>query len=83
MKSAIINLRVKPATKQRLKALAHATHRPQSNLAEEAIEAYLELNEWQTNGIIATIAEADGPEAHWTDSEELKAKWEAKRARIA
>lgn len=83
MKNAVVNLRVKPATKQRLEALAQVTRRTKSFLVEEALETYLEVNEWQTRGIIEALAEADRPEAEWTDHAALKAKWEAKRDKLA
>jgi predicted transcriptional regulator len=79
MKTAVVNLRVKPTTKQRLEDLAHATRRTKS----EALEAYLDVNEWQTKGIIDAVKEADNPNAEWTDHADVKAKWEAKRAQMA
>lgn len=83
MKSAVVNIRVKPEIKSRLANLARATGRTQSFIAEEALEAYLEVNEWQTRGIVEALQEADSPGAEWTDSAELRAKWEAKRAKVA
>jgi RHH-type transcriptional regulator, rel operon repressor / antitoxin RelB len=79
IKTAVVNLRVKPATKKRLEDLAHATRRTMSFIAEEALEAYLNVNEWQMKGINDAVKEADGPGAEWTDHEDLNAKWEAKR----
>ena len=82
-KTAIVNLRVKPATKKRLEALARVTKRTKSYIAEEALEAYLSVNEWQVKGIIDAVQEADSLNAEWTDHADIKAKWEAKRAQMA
>ena len=83
IKTAVVNLRVKPTTKKRLEALAQVTRRTKSFIAEEALEAYLDVNEWQTKGIIEALKEADSPSAEWTDHADVKAKWEAKRAQMA
>jgi len=83
IKTAAVNLRVKPTTKKRLEALAHVTKRSKSYIAEEALEAYLDVNEWQIKGIIEAVTEADSPKAEWTDHAEVKAKWEAKRDQVA
>ena len=78
-KTASVNLRVKPATKKRLEALAHATRRTKSFIAEEALDAYLSVHEWQLKGILDAVSEADSPNAEFTDHDEVKARWEAKR----
>lgn len=83
IKAATINLRVKPTTKQRLEELARVTKRTKSYIAEAALEAYLNVNEWQVKGIVEAVQEADGPNAEWTEHTDLKAKWEAKRAQMA
>jgi RHH-type transcriptional regulator, rel operon repressor / antitoxin RelB len=83
IKTAVVNLRVKPATKKRLEDLAHATRRTKSLIAEEALEAYLEVNERQLQGITDAVKEADDLSAEWTDHEDVRAKWEAKRAQMA
>jgi predicted transcriptional regulator len=79
MKSAFINIRVAPETKRRLADLAKVTRRTQSFIAEEALEAYLNVNEWQVKGILEAISEADRPDAKWVDHADVTAKWEAKR----
>ena len=82
-KTAAVNLRVKPTTKKRLEALAHVTKRTKSYIAEEALEAYLDVNEWQIKGIIEAVKEADSPNVELTDHADVKAKWEGKRAQMA
>lgn len=81
LKATSVTVRVKPTTKTRLEALANATRRSNSYIIEEAIEMYLEVNEWQVNGIVQALAEADRPDAVFVDHDEVLAKWEAKVAR--
>lgn len=80
-KAASITVRVKPATRKRLDAVAHATRRTKSFVIEEALEQYLDVNEWQIKGIQEALAEADAPDADWVDHEEVLAGAEAKVAR--
>lgn len=81
LKSASLTIRVKPDTRSRLDSLARATRRSKSYVIEEALEQYLEVNEWQIKGIVAAVAEADGPDAEFVDHNEVLNKWEAKVAR--
>lgn len=80
-KAASITVRVKPATRKRLDAIARATRRTKSFVIEEALEQYLEVNEWQIKGIQEALLEADAPDADWVDHEEVAARAEAKVAR--
>ena len=80
LKATSVTVRVKPTTKTRLEALAHATRRSKSYVIEEAIEQYLDLNEWQIDGIVQALNEADGPDPVFVDHDEVLAKWEAKVA---
>lgn len=79
-KSESLTVRVKPLTKSRLAALARATQRSKSFVIEEALELYLDVNEWQISGIHAALAEADNPGAEFTDHDEVLARWEKKVA---
>ncbi|MGZ8299750.1 MAG: CopG family ribbon-helix-helix protein [Rhodoplanes sp.] len=45
-------MRVDSSVKRRLEKLAKSTGRSRSFLAAEAIDAYLDVNEWQVDGII-------------------------------
>ena len=58
-KSDVITIRVSPNMKLRLEALAKATERTQSWLAEAALNSYLEDQEWQIRRIQDGIAAAD------------------------
>ena len=81
LKAASVTVRVKPTTKKRLDLLAHATRRSKSYVIEEALELYLDVNEWQIDGIVQALAEADKPDAVFVDHDEVLANWEAKVAR--
>ncbi|MBL8704881.1 MAG: ribbon-helix-helix protein, CopG family [Rhodospirillales bacterium] len=57
-KTALVTARVDPAVKKKLQALAESTQRSESFLAKEAIEAYVEANNWQVALIKDRLAEA-------------------------
>jgi predicted transcriptional regulator len=50
--------RVAPETKEKLRALAESTRRSEAFLAREAIEHFIEANEWQIALIAGRLAEA-------------------------
>lgn len=57
--SSTMTIRLDDTIKNRLDRLAQATHRTKSFLAAEAIQKYLEVNEWQIQEISAALQEAD------------------------
>ena len=57
--STTFTVRVDATTKKRLESLAENTGRSRSFLAAEAINEYLNVNEWQVAGIKAAIESAD------------------------
>jgi RHH-type rel operon transcriptional repressor/antitoxin RelB len=59
MSSTTFTVRVETGVKKRLERLAKSTGRSRSFLAAEAINEYLELNEWQVSGIKRAIASLD------------------------
>jgi predicted transcriptional regulator len=59
MRSTTFTVRVNLAAKKRLERLAKSTGRSRSFLAAEAINEYLEVNEWQVAGIKRAIASLD------------------------
>jgi predicted transcriptional regulator len=75
-----LTIRIKPSTKTRLDAMALATRRSKSAMTEEALEQYLEVNEWQIKGIQESIAEADRADAQWIEHDDMMAKWSARVA---
>lgn len=70
------NLIVRPEILKSLDQLAEATRRSRTELAEEALQQYLEVQRWQLEGIREAIAEADSGTpgvphdrvAEWLDS---------------
>jgi predicted transcriptional regulator len=58
-----LSIRLDPATKQRLDALARQSKRSKSFLAAEAIAAYVEQEEWQLGEIHAAVRELDAGQA--------------------
>jgi predicted transcriptional regulator len=81
LKNANLTVRVKQETRDRLESLAHVTRRSKSYVIEEALEQYLNVNEWQIKGIQDALTEADSPGARFVDHEDVLAKWEGKVAR--
>lgn len=59
MASSTFTVRVDAAQIKRLEDLAESTGRSRSFLAADAINAYLEVNEWQVAGIKKAIASID------------------------
>ena len=63
MRSTTLTVRIDAAAKERLEKLAESTGRSRSFLAADAINQYLEVNEWQVAGIKQAIASLDRGEA--------------------
>ena len=78
-KTAMLTARITPETNSSLERLAKATQRSKSHLTEQALEEYLDLNEWQINGIAAAIADADNNDAIFVDHDQVMQQWVAKR----
>jgi RHH-type rel operon transcriptional repressor/antitoxin RelB len=62
MRSTTFTVRVDTAAKKRLEKLAKSTGRSRSFLAAEAINEYLEVNEWQVAGIKKAITSLESGE---------------------
>ncbi len=73
--------RVSLPTRDRIDKLARVTRRSKSFVIEEALENYLDINEWQIQGIQDAVAVADSPGADFSDHDDVLAIWEAKVAR--
>lgn len=78
-KTAMLTSRITPETSNRLQRLAQITQRSKSQLTEQALEQYLDLNEWQISGIYAAIDDADKNDAIFVDQDEVMQQWVAKR----
>ena len=59
MRSTTFTVRVDAAAKKRLERLAKSTGRNRSFIVAEAINEYLDVNEWQVAGIRQAIASLD------------------------
>ncbi len=59
MNTDTVSVRLARSTKQRLQQLAKSTGRSRAFLAAEAIEEYLDINEWQVAGVLGAIASLD------------------------
>jgi RHH-type rel operon transcriptional repressor/antitoxin RelB len=59
MSTDAFSVRVDRSTKSRLEKLAKSTGRSRSFLAAEAIDAYLDTNEWQISGITTALSSFD------------------------
>jgi RHH-type transcriptional regulator, rel operon repressor / antitoxin RelB len=68
--STTFTVRVDANAKERLERLAKSTGRSRSFLTAEAINQYLEVNEWQVAGIKQAIASLDRGE--WIAHEQVK-----------
>ena len=82
--TARVSVRIDPVIKKRLEKLAKSTGRSRSFLAAEAINEYLDLNEWQVAGIQKALASLDRGEGlphqrvkQWVNS------WNSKKERPA
>ena len=74
--SEVMTIRVDRKTKTRLEKLAKTMERSKSFVAAEEIRAYVELNEWQIEGIKTALKEADaGDFATEDEVEAVMKKW--------
>jgi predicted transcriptional regulator len=82
MSSTTFTVRLDADAKERLDRLAKSTGRIRSFLAAEAINQYLDVNEWQVAGIKQTIASLDRGEgvAHEQDKDWVTS-WGSRRER--
>jgi RHH-type transcriptional regulator, rel operon repressor / antitoxin RelB len=82
MNTDTVSVRLARSTKQRLQQLAKSTGRSRAFLAAEAIEAYLDINEWQVAGILGAIASLDrGKGIPHERVKEWVTSWETRKER--
>ena len=82
MPSTTFTVRVEPDVKKRLEKLAKSTGRTRSFLAAEALNAYLDANEWQVAGVKRAIASLDrGEGVSHMEVKEWVNSWDRKRER--
>jgi predicted transcriptional regulator len=74
--STTMTIRLDEDVKARLDKLADSTHRSRSFLAAEAIQSFVEINEWQIGEIRTALDEADaGKFASDKEVTALARKW--------
>jgi RHH-type transcriptional regulator, rel operon repressor / antitoxin RelB len=84
MSSTTFTVRVDPEVKRRLEKLAKSTGRTRSFLAAEALNEYLDINEWQVAGIKRAVASLDrGEGVLHKDVKDWVSSWDRKRERAA
>ena len=82
MSSTTVSVRIDPVIKKRLEKLAKSTGRSRSFLAAEAINEYLDLNEWQVAGIQKAVASLDrGEGVSHEQVKEWVSSWSSKKER--
>lgn len=75
--SITMTIRLEDGIRDRLDQLATATHRSKSFLAAQAIEAFVNSNEWQVGEIQSALKEADaGDYASDQEVADLAVKWQ-------
>ncbi len=84
MPSTTFTVRVEAETKKRLERLAKSTGRSRSFLAAEALNEYLDINEWQVAGIERAALSLDrGKGVSHKEVKEWVNSWGRKRERPA
>ena len=84
MPSTTFTVRVEPAVKKRLEKLAKSTGRTRSFLAAEALNAYLDVNEWQVVGVKRAMVSLDrGDGVPHQEVKDWVNSWGRKRERTA
>ena len=66
-----VSFRIEAENRERLRKLAEETRRDQSEIAREALNHYLDVQEWQLKGIHKAIASID--KGQTADDEAIKA----------
>jgi predicted transcriptional regulator len=71
--SKMVTIRLSVSTFRRLRKLAAAIDCSEDSLAVQAVESYLDLNEWQTNAIRDAVRTANRRNARFVDHNEVDA----------
>jgi predicted transcriptional regulator len=71
--SKIVTVQLGTSTFRRLRKLAAAIDRSEDSLAVQAVESYLDLNEWQTNAVRDAVQMANRRNAKFLDHDEVDA----------
>ncbi len=76
IKNQSITVRIDEDKYKRLTDLANSMERSKSYLIDNAINNYLEVNEWQVNKINKAISKANDPETKWVEAQSVRKIWE-------
>lgn len=72
MKDKTVTVRIESAKYDRLSQLAASMDRPKAFIIEDAINNYLDINEWQVSEIKKALIAADAPDAKWFTQAEIE-----------
>ncbi len=72
MKDKTVTIRIETEKYDRLTKLATSMDRPKAFVIEDAINNYLDVNEWQVSEIKQTLIAADAPNAKWFTQAEIE-----------
>jgi len=67
----MLSLKLPKDLENRLNRLAAVTRRPKSYYMRQALEQYLNENEWQVEEIASAVQAADRPDAQFADHEQV------------
>lgn len=67
----MLSLKLPKDLENRLNRLADVTRRPKSYYMRQALEQYLNENEWQVEEIASAVQAADRPDAKFADHEQV------------
>jgi len=73
MRTVTFTLRLPKPLKEGLEHLSEATERPQAYLLTEALQGYLEAQQWQVQAIRSAVKKADSPKARFIPHEQVLA----------
>jgi predicted transcriptional regulator len=82
MSGAQLTVRVDPEVLRRIGNLAKAMRRPRSYVIQEALERYLDYEEWFVQQIQEALKEAEEHPEHLLSHEEVMAGWRQRRAEL-
>lgn len=74
LQTTTMTVRLPAQVKARLEKLAKSTDRSKAYLASQAIEEYLNVQEWQVKAIQDAIRKADSPSPVFYEHEEVQTK---------
>jgi len=80
MKEKTVNIPISAEARRKVEQLARLQNRSQKEIITEAIQNYLEVNDWQIQETERALERADSSEARWDDHQDIKVRWNSKLA---